>query len=90
MARREAQSTRLGQLFPYDRLGRRASREGYLFHLILNAYSEPLEFELPTLGGGNSCAAGSTRRLTLRMTSFRGRCRPMFPNARIVSATTHS
>jgi glycogen operon protein len=29
-------------------------REGLFFHVILNAYWEPLEFELPSVGGGSS------------------------------------
>jgi len=29
-------------------------KEGLVFHLILNAYWEPLEFELPSAGEGNS------------------------------------
>ena len=33
-------------------LGAELRREGLLFHLILNAYWEPLEFELPTVGDG--------------------------------------
>jgi isoamylase len=33
-------------------LGAELRREGLLFHCILNAYWEPLEFELPGLGGG--------------------------------------
>ncbi len=35
-------------------LGAKLRREGISFHLILNAYWEPLEFELPQLEGGAS------------------------------------
>jgi glycogen operon protein len=35
-------------------LGAELRREGLLFHAILNAYWEPLEFELPGLGEGDS------------------------------------
>ncbi len=35
-------------------LGAKLQREGLSFHLILNAYWEPLEFELPRLEGGAS------------------------------------
>ena len=35
-------------------LGAELRREGLLFHLILNAYWEPLEFELPDVGDGRS------------------------------------
>jgi glycogen operon protein len=35
-------------------LGGELRSEGLVFHLILNAYWEPLEFELPGLGEGNS------------------------------------
>ena len=35
-------------------LGAELRREGLLFHFILNAYWEPLEFELPSLGEGSS------------------------------------
>jgi glycogen operon protein len=34
-------------------LGAEFRREGVLFHIILNAYWEPLDFELPRLSGGN-------------------------------------
>jgi glycogen operon protein len=35
-------------------LGAWLAREGLLFHLILNAYWEPLDFELPGAGDGNT------------------------------------
>ena len=35
-------------------LGAELRREGLLFHFILNAYWEPLEFELPRVGEGSS------------------------------------
>ena len=35
-------------------LGAELRREGLLFHFILNAYWEPLEFELPSVGEGSS------------------------------------
>jgi glycogen operon protein len=35
-------------------LGAELKREGLRFHLILNAYWEPLNFELPKLEGGGS------------------------------------
>jgi isoamylase len=35
-------------------LGTELREEGLQFHLILNAYGEPLEFELPTLESGRT------------------------------------
>ena len=35
-------------------LGAELRKEGMFFHLILNAYWEPLEFELPVVGEGAS------------------------------------
>jgi glycogen operon protein len=37
-------------------LGAELGKEGQLFHLMLNAYWGPLEFELPELAGGGRCA----------------------------------
>ncbi len=50
-------------------------QEGLLFHLILNAYWEPLDFELPQLAERNRGGAGSTRRSIRRTTSSPGRRR---------------
>ena len=56
-------------------LGAELRGEGLLFHLILNAYWEPLEFELPASATGARGDDGSTRRSTRRTTSSRGRRR---------------
>ena len=42
-------------------LGAELRQEGLRFHLILNAYWEPLDFELPRLESGDRGGAGSTR-----------------------------
>ena len=53
-----------------------ARRRSCSFHLILNAYWEPLDFELPPVGPAETHGGdGSTRHLTPRKTSFRGRQR---------------
>ena len=54
--------------------------EQLLFHLILNAYWEPLDFELPPLDRAAKTrgAAGSTRLSTPRTTSWSGRKRSRF------------
>ena len=48
--------------------------EGLLLHLILNAYWEPLDFELPQSAAGKQTrgADGSTLRWTRQMTSLNG------------------
>ena len=52
LARREAEPAGLGRRFAQHRVRRRAARrKGSQFHLILNAYWEPLEFELPARDG---------------------------------------
>ena len=50
-------------------------KENFWFHLILNAYWEPLDFELPRWmkEKENHGADGSTPPWTRRTTSFRGR-----------------
>ena len=51
LARREAQSAGLGRRFAQRGASARSSgRKGCCFHLILNAYWEPLDFELPQAG----------------------------------------
>ena len=54
LARREARTSRTGATRSHSiAFGRGArSRRGLRFHLILNAYWEPLEFELPPAGDG--------------------------------------
>ena len=56
-------------------------REGLRIYLILNAYWEPLDFELPPAGDGGAAhgADGSTPRSNPRTTSSRGRRRPRCP-----------
>ena len=53
-------------------------QEGLRVHLILNAYWEPLDFELPPAGDGGGARGGdgSTPRSIRRRTSSRGRRRP--------------
>ena len=60
-------------------------QEGLRVYLILNAYWEPLDFELPPVGDGGAArgADGSTPRSNRRRTSSRGRRRPRCPAAPI-------
>ena len=53
LARDEAQPARLGRRLAQHRLRRPSCKsEGLRFHLILNAYWEPLDFELPPRPAG--------------------------------------
>ena len=56
LARREAEPARLGRQFAQHRLRRRAREEKLRFHLILNGYWEPLDFELPPIAGNRMAA----------------------------------
>ena len=54
LARREAHQPDWGDGSHSVALGAELRREGLLLHFILNAYWEPLEFELPVVGEGAS------------------------------------
>ena len=57
-------------------------KEKLLFHLILNAYWEPLDFELPPAGKGRGsrCGGGLIRPSRRRMTSSPGKKPPRSPD----------
>ena len=77
LARDPAPPTRLGRRPPAAiALGAELKAEGLRFHLILNAYWEPLDFELPPQHGGGPVAAVD-RHLAARprRTSSNGRRR---------------
>ena len=75
LARRQARAAGLGRVFAQPGIQRaEAPKEKLLFHVILNAYWEPLDFELPPAGKeGTHGADGSTRASTRRRTSSNGR-----------------
>ena len=55
LARRQTLPARLGRWISHSLvLGAELKAEGMHFHFILNAYWEPLEYELPKLNGGAS------------------------------------
>jgi len=66
LARHEAQPAGLEQSFPQVAFTAELQKEKMFFHLILNAYWEALDFELPLLASGGRCAGGSTRHLIPR------------------------
>ena len=71
LARREAAASRTGAPQSHSlAFGAELRREGLDLHLILNAYWEPLDFELPQRARSRSRGgAGSTRPSTRRTTS---------------------